>query len=192
LGDLCGKSLCAGDAVFDGENQKKLLKKWLDQVAQTRKSWIFQGNWRCLVDNTLRNSLVSKQFRAAPPLFSGVSSMAKAAAKPAAKKAAPAKKALTKSQFVSHLAEKATITKKQVEAVLDEIIEVIKTQVSTKGPGKFVFPNLCKVSVTRKPAVKGGEKKINRLTGAEYETKDKPAYNQVKLRPVKALKDALK
>ncbi len=117
--------------------------------------------------------------------------MAKAPAKPAAKKAAP-KKSMTKSAFVAHLATKAEVTKKQVDAVLEEIIEVIKGEVSTKGPGKFVFPNLCRVTVTRKPAVKGGEKKINRLTGAEYVTKDKPAYNQVKLRPVKALKDALK
>ncbi len=118
--------------------------------------------------------------------------MAKAAAKPAAKKSAAPKKAMTKSQFVAHLSEKAAITKKQVDSVLDEIIEVIKGQVAKGGPGKFVFPNLCRVTVTRKDAVKGGEKKINRLTGAEYVTKDKPAYNQVKLRPVKALKDALK
>src|SRR4051794_5633379 len=107
-----------------------------------------------------------------------------------AKKAAP-KKAMTKSQFVAHIADKTGITKKQVDAVLDEIINVIEAQVSTKGPGKFVFPNLCRITVTRKPAVKGGEKKINRLTGDEYTTKDKPAYNQVKLRPVKALKDKL-
>jgi len=118
--------------------------------------------------------------------------MAKAAAKPAAKKAAAPKKAMTKSAFVAHLATKAEITKKQVDVVLDEIIEVIKGQVSTKGAGKFIFPNLCRVTVLRRDAVKGGEKKINRLTGAEYITKPKPAYNQVKLRPVKSLKDALK
>jgi nucleoid DNA-binding protein len=107
-----------------------------------------------------------------------------------AKKAA-AKKAMTKSQFVAHLAEKSGITKKQVDTVLDEIIEVIKSQVGSKGPGKFVLPGLCRVTVTKKPAVKGGEKKINRLTGAEYVTKDKPASTVVKLRPVKALKDAM-
>ncbi|MCE9565446.1 MAG: HU family DNA-binding protein [Planctomycetes bacterium] len=118
--------------------------------------------------------------------------MAKAAAKPAAKKAAAPKKAMTKSAFVSHLATKAGINKTQVNAVLDEIIEVIKGEVSAKGPGKFVFPNLCRVTVTRKDAVKGGETKINRLTQQPYVTKPKPAYNQVKLRPVKALKDALK
>ncbi len=116
--------------------------------------------------------------------------MAKAA-KPAGKKSG-GKKTMTKSQFVAHLADKTGITKKQVDSVLTEIIDTITNQVSSKGPGKFVFPGLCRVTVTHKPAVKGGETKINRLTGAEYVTKDKPAYNQVKLRPVKALKDALK
>ncbi len=115
--------------------------------------------------------------------------MAKASS--ADKKATP-KKPMTKSQLVTHLADKAEISKKQVDAVLDEIIEVIKKEVSAKGSGKFVFPGLCRVTVTRKVAVKGGEKKINRLTGAEYVTKSKPAYNQVKLRAVKSLKDALK
>lgn len=114
--------------------------------------------------------------------------MAKAS-KPAAKKAA-GKKTMTKSQFVAHLAEKAEITKKQVDAVLDEIVATVEREV--KGKDKFVFPGLFRVTLTRKPAVKGGEKKINRLTGAEYTTKDKPAYNQVKLRPVKQLKDSLK
>jgi nucleoid DNA-binding protein len=119
--------------------------------------------------------------------------MAKAAkpAAPAGKKPA-GKKTMTKSQFVAHLADKGGITKKQVDAVLTEIIEVIKGQVSTKGPGKFVFPGLCRVTVTHKEAQPGGVKKINRLTGQEYETKPKPAHNVVKLRPVKALKDALK
>jgi nucleoid DNA-binding protein len=113
------------------------------------------------------------------------------APKPAGKKPA-GKKTMTKSAFVAHLADKAQISKKQVDAVLNEVIEVIKGQVSTKGPGKFVFPGLCRVTVTHKPAQPGGEKKINRLTGAEYITKPKPAHNVVKLRPVKALKDALK
>jgi nucleoid DNA-binding protein len=120
--------------------------------------------------------------------------MAKAAkpAAPAAGKKSTGKKTMTKSQFVAHLAEKGGITKKQVDSVLAEIIEVIKGQVSSKGPGKFVFPGLCRVTVTHKPEVKGGEEKINRLTGDKYITKDKPAHNVVKLRPVKALKDALK
>jgi nucleoid DNA-binding protein len=115
--------------------------------------------------------------------------MAKAS-KPAAKKSS-GKKTMTKSQLVARLADKAQIKKAEAQAVLDEIVDVVVEQVSKGGPGKFILPGLCRVTVTRKEAVKGGEKKINRLTGAEYVTKDKPAQNVVKLRPVKALKDAL-
>ena len=116
--------------------------------------------------------------------------MAKAA-KPGAKKSC-GKKTMTKSALVAHLAEKSGITKKQVDAVLNEVIEVIKKEVSAKGPGKFVLPGLCRVTVTHKEAQPGGETKINRLTNQEYVTKPRPAHNVVKLRPVKALKDALK
>jgi nucleoid DNA-binding protein len=114
--------------------------------------------------------------------------MAKAS-KPAKK---TVKKAMTKSALVAHLADKAGITKKQADTVLATLVDTIVDQVSPKSAGKFVLPGICRVTVSRKDAVKGGEKKINRLTGAEYITKDKPAYNQVKLRPVKSLKDALK
>lgn len=113
--------------------------------------------------------------------------MAKAS-KPAKK---DGKKPMTKAAFLARIAEKVGINKKQVAQVLDAIVETIKEQVGPKGAGKFVLPGICRVTVTRKPAVKGGEKKINPLTGQEYVTKDKPAYNQVRLRPVKSLKDAL-
>lgn len=116
--------------------------------------------------------------------------MAKAA-KPAPKKAAE-KKALTKSQLIAHLAEKTQISKKDVDSLMNEIIETIKGQLGTKGPGKFVFPGLARITLTRRDGVKGGVTKINRLTGKEYVTKDKPAFNQVKIRPIKAIKEALK
>jgi nucleoid DNA-binding protein len=103
-----------------------------------------------------------------------------------------AKKAMTKSAFVGELAEKAGITKKQVEAVLDGIGATIVGQVGSKGPGKFVLPGIARITLTRKAAVKGGEKKINPLNGQEYVTKPKPAYNRVNIRPVKAMKEALK
>jgi nucleoid DNA-binding protein len=112
-------------------------------------------------------------------------------AKPAAKKVVE-KKALTKSQLIAHLAEKTELSKKQVDTVLNEIIEAIKLQLGSKGPGKFVFPGLARLTLTRREGVKGGITKINRLTGKEYTTKDKPAYNQVKIRPIKAIKESLK
>jgi len=115
--------------------------------------------------------------------------MAKAA-KPAGKKSG-GKKAMTKSQFVAHLAEKAEVTKKQIDAILTEIVEVIKKEVGPNGPKKFVFPGLARFTLKQKSAVKGGEKKINPLTKTEYITKDKPAQNVVRARPVKALSQSL-
>jgi nucleoid DNA-binding protein len=105
---------------------------------------------------------------------------------------AKSKKALTKSAFVAHLAEKNELTKKQIEAVLDSIIDAIKDQLGTKGPGKFVFPGLARMSLIRVKAKKGGEKKINPLNKQEYTTVAKPAYNKVAIRPIKAIKEALK
>lgn len=114
--------------------------------------------------------------------------MAKAA-KPAAKKSA---KAMTKSQFIASLAEKTELSKKQVDTLLNEIIEAIKSQLGGKGPGKFVFPGLARMTLTHREGVKGGVTKVNPLNGKTYVTKDKPAYNQIKIRPIKSLKEALK
>jgi nucleoid DNA-binding protein len=112
--------------------------------------------------------------------------MAKAA-KSGGKKAA--KKAMTKSQFVAHLADKSQLTKKQIDALLVEIVATVTDQL--KGAGKFVFPGLARLTRTHVEAKKGGEKKINPLTGKEYETKDKPAHHKVRLNPIKAFKTAL-
>ena len=114
--------------------------------------------------------------------------MAKSA-KPAGKKSGD--KPMTKSALVAHLAEKAEITKKQAGEVLSILVDTVVDQVGSKGPGKVVIPGLCRVTVTHKPAQPGGEEKVNRLTGQTYITKPKPAQNVVKMRPVKALKDAL-
>lgn len=105
---------------------------------------------------------------------------------------ASGKKALTKSGFVSELAAKTELTKKQVEAVLDGIVDIVKAQLGGKGPGKFVFPGLARMTLTKVKAVKGGVEKINPLNGKPYLTKDKPAYNKVNIRPIKSIKEALK
>jgi nucleoid DNA-binding protein len=113
--------------------------------------------------------------------------MAKAPAKGAAKKAG--KKAMTKSQFVAHLADKTQLSKKQVDGVLAEIAATATDQL--KATGQFVLPGVARLKRTYVEAKKGGVKKINQLTGKEYETKDKPAHYKVKILPIKAFKTAL-
>ena len=113
--------------------------------------------------------------------------MAKAA-KPAAKKPA-GKKPLTKSQFVAHLAEKTELSKKQIDAVLSEIIATVTDQL--KSTGKFVFPGLARMTRVFVERKEGGQTKINPLNQKEYVTKEKPAHYKVNIRPIKAMKTAL-
>lgn len=103
-----------------------------------------------------------------------------------------AKKALTKSAFLAEIAEKTELSKKQVDGVLEAIVELVKKELGGKGIGKVVIPGLARMGVNKVKAVKGGVEKKNPLTGAMYITKDKPAYNKVSVRPIKALKEALK
>jgi nucleoid DNA-binding protein len=99
------------------------------------------------------------------------------------------KKAMTKSQFVAHLAEKSGRTKKEIDTLLEDIVETITDQL--KSTGKFVFPGFARLTRTHVEAKKGGEKKINPLTKTEYVTKDKPAHHKVRINPIKAMKTAL-
>lgn len=102
------------------------------------------------------------------------------------------KKALTKSAFLAEVAEKTELSKKQVDGVLTAIVELVQRELSGKGVGKLVVPGLARMSVTKVKAVKGGVEKKNPLNGQMYITKDKPAYNKVRVSPIKALKESLK
>ena len=111
--------------------------------------------------------------------------MAKAA-KPAAK---AAKKKLTKSGFIAHLAEKSEHSKADVTKLYDLIVETVAEQL--KKSGEFILPGVAKLKVKKVDAVKGGEKKVMPATGKEYVTKSKPASKKVKAFAVKSLKDAV-
>lgn len=97
-------------------------------------------------------------------------------------------KPMSKSQVVSGVAEATGLTKKQVQAVFDSVVEHIKDQLGKKGPGVFVVPGLLKLRLIRKPATKAREG-INPFTKEKIMIKAKPARNVVKATPVKALKD---
>lgn len=111
-----------------------------------------------------------------------------AKAKPKAK--GKGKKAMTKSALFAHLAEKTSLTKKQIEAVFDELTATIVGQLGSVK--LFTLPGLFKLRAVKKDAVKGGEVKANPLKpGETYVTKDKPASTTVRARPLKGLKEAL-
>ena len=117
----------------------------------------------------------------------------KAPAKAAAK-AAPAKpirEALSKSGLVSHLADAAKITAKDVRNLLAALESAVTSSLSKKGSGTFTLPGLLKITVISVPA-KPKRKGVNPFTKQEQWFAAKPATTKVKVRPLKKLKDAAK
>ena len=112
------------------------------------------------------------------------------AAKPAPKpaKLAAASKLRTKSDIFNVIADHNGLSRKQVAGVFETMASMISMDLS-KGSGIFKVPNLMKITVVRKPAVKGGGMKKNPFTGEMIEVKAKPARNVVKIRPLAALKE---
>lgn len=116
------------------------------------------------------------------------------AKKAVAKKAAPAKKLtavqdkFSKTQILNHIADTTELTRKQVQSVLDELTNVIEAHVKKRAVGEFALPGLLKITTVKKPAKKA-RKGINPFTGEETMFKAKPASIQVKVRPLKKLKE---
>jgi len=118
----------------------------------------------------------------------------KVAAKKAPAKKAPAKKLTAvserynKTQILNEIAENTELSKKQVQAVLDSLGDVIERHVKKRAVGEFVLPGLLKIQAVKKPAKKA-RKGINPFTGEETVFKAKPASIAVKIRPLKKLKE---
>ena len=102
------------------------------------------------------------------------------------KKAPAVKKAPTKSEIYSIIADKTELAKRDVAAVFDQLQPIIKK--SLRANGLFTLPGLCKMVVKKKPATKA-RKGINPFTGEEMMFKAKPASKAVRIRPLKNLKE---
>lgn len=117
----------------------------------------------------------------------------KKAAKPAAvatvkSSTNPIKKAYTKSQIATELAQVTGIARKDASAVLVELGNLVKRHVKQGGAGFFNLPGLLKINTIRKPATKA-RKGINPFTKEPCMFKAKPARTVVKVRALKGLKD---
>lgn len=112
----------------------------------------------------------------------------KAAAPAAPKKLSAVKERYSKTQLLNHIAESSELSRKQVSAVLDELANVVEAHVTKRGCGEFVMPGLFKIVTVKKPARKA-RKGINPFTGEETTFAAKPASVQVKVRPLKKLKE---
>ena len=99
-------------------------------------------------------------------------------------------KRMNKSQFVSALAEKSGLDKKQAASALDTINAMVAQQLGKRGPGEVLIPGLLKLNVVDKPATPKHEG-INPFTKEPMTYKAKAARKVIKVRPLKALKDAI-
>jgi nucleoid DNA-binding protein len=101
----------------------------------------------------------------------------------------PTKK-MSKSQFVATLAEKSGLNKKQASAALDTINAMVAQQLGKRGPGEVLIPGLLKLNIVDKPATPKHEG-VNPFTKEPMTYKAKAARKVIKIRPLKALKDAI-
>lgn len=98
---------------------------------------------------------------------------------------------MSKSDFVSAIAEKSELGKKQVSAVLDAMNQVVAKELGKDGPGEVVVPGLLKLNVVVKPATPERQG-LNPFTKQPAIFKAKPERKIVKARVLKGLKDALR
>ena len=113
----------------------------------------------------------------------------------ATKKAAPAngggaKKTMSKSGLIQALSEAIgeDVSKKQVKAVLDSLIDVAHKEL--KKTQVFTLPGFAKFRVVKKAATKARQG-VNPFTKQPQTFAAKPASKSVRARPVKAIKDAM-
>ncbi len=90
---------------------------------------------------------------------------------------------MSKSDVLSHLAEKTGLKKKEVEAVLDELAQLAYAE----AHNSFVIPGLGQIALTQRPARKM-MMRFGPKAGQEIEV---PAKNALKFRFVKAAKEAI-
>lgn len=100
---------------------------------------------------------------------------------------AASEKPLTKSQIIANIAESTELSKKDVQAVFDALVEEIKRGVGKKGPGTFTVPGLVKIIRKEKPAQPA--RKGVMVLGQLRDIPAKKASTTVRVRPLKALKD---
>lgn len=99
----------------------------------------------------------------------------------------PVVKPYTKTELLSCLAEGTGLGKKDVGAVISELVSVVERHMRKKAAGAFTLPGLLKIKTIKKAATKA-RKGINPFTGLETMFKAKPARTVVKIQALKGLK----
>lgn len=97
-------------------------------------------------------------------------------------------KRMTKAQIVSELADRTGLSKKDINNVLESLREVVKRELSQRGPGEFVVPELALKLKVRQVEAQKGKKFRNPATG-EIIIRDVPASKKLRATPLKKLKE---
>jgi len=92
------------------------------------------------------------------------------------------KKSLTKTQLVSYVADKFSMTKNTAKEILDELAKLAVNE--TKKTGSFTMPGIGKIVLVKRKARIGR----NPQSGAEIKI---PAKTVTKMRIAKAFKEAV-
>jgi DNA-binding protein HU-beta len=95
---------------------------------------------------------------------------------------------MSKSELIQKVADAVSLPKKDVKAVIEQLASVAYKEM--KKSGEFLLPGFAKFVVIKKPATpeRNG---INPFTKEPTVFKAKPARKVLKVRPVKAAKDAV-
>ena len=100
------------------------------------------------------------------------------------------KKAMTKSQIVSEIADNTGLSKKDVASVMGAMEAVIERHIKKGSVGVCTIPGLMKIKTVKKPAQKARKNVPNPFRPGELmDVKAKRASTRVKILPLKKLKD---
>ena len=95
---------------------------------------------------------------------------------------------MSKSELIQKIADETSLAKKDVKAAIESLAIVAYKEL--KKSGAFLLPGFAKFIVIKKPATKE-RTGINPFTKEPTVFKTKPARKMLKVRPVKAAKDAV-
>jgi DNA-binding protein HU-beta len=95
---------------------------------------------------------------------------------------------MSKSELIQKIADELSLAKKDVKAVIESLAVVGYKEM--KKSGEFLLPGFAKFTVVTKPATKE-RTGINPFTKEPTVFKAKPARKMLKVRAVKAAKDAV-
>jgi nucleoid DNA-binding protein len=100
-------------------------------------------------------------------------------------------KPATKTATFQKLAEVTGLQKRQVSEFFDALTNLIKEELSKRGPGVVTIPGLLKIKRVEKPATKARQGR-NPQTGEPMMIKAKPKRTVVRALALKGLKEMVK